>query len=133
MMCLLTQNRYASYTVSVRQYRILQSRFLQCMPHDKPPCDLLILRATNPRIRDFHPLEKLHLPKALFNQNYLYLWIFSIAFQQVRAAHAGRTHCIRAIAGEVVNRRSVLLINCVLNGQESASNPLLHIHANRCG
>lgn len=37
-----------------------------------------------------------------------------------------------AIAGEVVNRRSVLLINFVLNGQESASNPLLHIHAKRC-
>jgi hypothetical protein len=36
-----------------------------------------------------------------------------------------------AIAGEVVNRRSVLLINIVLNGQESASNPLLHIHAKR--
>ena len=38
-----------------------------------------------------------------------------------------------AIAGEVVNRRSVLLRNFVLNGQESASNPLLHIHAKRYG
>ena len=37
-----------------------------------------------------------------------------------------------AIAGDVVNRRSVLLKNFVLIGQESASNPLLHIHANRC-
>ncbi|WKZ76194.1 MAG: hypothetical protein QY303_04700 [Vicingaceae bacterium] len=36
-----------------------------------------------------------------------------------------------AIAGEVVNRRSVLLKNFVLNGQVSASNPLLHIHAKR--
>ena len=36
-----------------------------------------------------------------------------------------------AIAGEVVNRSSVLLINIVLNGQKSASNPLLHIHAKR--
>jgi len=36
-----------------------------------------------------------------------------------------------AIAGEVVNRRSVLLRNFVLNGKESASNPLLHIHASR--
>ena len=36
-----------------------------------------------------------------------------------------------AIAGEVVNRRSLLLKNFVLNGQVSASNPLLHIHANR--
>ncbi|EON78630.1 hypothetical protein ADIS_0875 [Lunatimonas lonarensis] len=36
-----------------------------------------------------------------------------------------------AIAGEVVNQRSVLLRNFVLNRQVSASNPLLHIHANR--
>ncbi len=36
-----------------------------------------------------------------------------------------------AIAGEVVNRRSVLLRNFVLNGQVSASNTLLHIHPNR--
>jgi hypothetical protein len=38
-----------------------------------------------------------------------------------------------AIAGEVVNRRSVLLRNFVLNGQVSATNPLLHIHAKRYG
>jgi len=36
-----------------------------------------------------------------------------------------------AIAGAVVNPRSVLLRNFVLKGQVSASNPLLHIHANR--
>lgn len=36
-----------------------------------------------------------------------------------------------AIAGEVVNRRFVHLKNLVLNGQKSAFNPLLHIHANR--
>jgi hypothetical protein len=36
-----------------------------------------------------------------------------------------------AIAGEVVIRRCVLLRNFVLNEQESTSNPLLHIHANR--
>ena len=38
-----------------------------------------------------------------------------------------------AIAGEVVNRKSVLPRNFVLNGQESASNPLLHIHATVIG
>ena len=37
-----------------------------------------------------------------------------------------------AIASEVVNRRSVHLINFVLNGKASASNPLLHIHTERC-
>ena len=35
------------------------------------------------------------------------------------------------IAGEESNRRSVLLRNFVLKGKVSASNPLLHIHANR--
>ena len=37
----------ASYTVPVRQYRILQSRFLQCLLHSKPPCGLLILPRFN--------------------------------------------------------------------------------------
>jgi hypothetical protein len=36
-----------------------------------------------------------------------------------------------SIASEVEYRRSVLLRNFVLNGQVSASNPLLHIHADR--
>lgn len=36
-----------------------------------------------------------------------------------------------AIAGEEVNRRSVLLSNIVLKGQENASIPPLQIHANR--
>jgi len=44
----------ASYTVSVRQYRILQSRFLQSIPHGKPPCDLLT-GFTNLPVRDFPP------------------------------------------------------------------------------
>ena len=41
-------DNYASYTVPVRQYRILQSRFLQCILHSKPPCDLLILPDPTP-------------------------------------------------------------------------------------
>jgi hypothetical protein len=32
---------YASYVLPVRQYRILQARFLQCLGYPKPPCDLL--------------------------------------------------------------------------------------------
>ena len=62
---LLTQNKYASYAVPVRQYRILQSRFLQCIPHGKPPCDLLMLRAQlvplsngNPAHKGFSPSGK---------------------------------------------------------------------------
>ena len=45
-----------------------------------------------------------------------------------RQGSTGGNSVYVAIAGEVVNRRSVLLRNFVLNGQESASNPLLHIH-----
>jgi len=47
-----------------------------------------------------------------------------------REAHACNSVYV-AIAGEMVNQRSVLLRNFLLNEQESASNPLLHIHANR--
>jgi len=46
----------ASYPVSVRQYRSLQSRLLQCMNYSIPPCGLLMLRIITPRIRDFHSL-----------------------------------------------------------------------------
>jgi hypothetical protein len=48
-----------------------------------------------------------------------------------RQGSTGGNSVYVAIAGEVVNRRSVLLRNFVLNGKESASNPLLHIHAKR--
>ncbi|WP_152527407.1 hypothetical protein [Indibacter alkaliphilus] len=37
-----------------------------------------------------------------------------------------------AIAGEVVNRRLVLLRNFMLKGQESASNLLMDVHAKLC-
>lgn len=52
---------------------------------------------------------------------------------KIRTKEEHRTHnsVYVAIAGDVVNRRSELLKNFVLNGQESASNPLLHIHAKR--
>ena len=53
--------------------------------------------------------------------------------EQKEAKNEARTanSVYMAIAGVVVNRRSVLLRNIVLNGQVSASNPLLHIHAKR--
>lgn len=48
-----------------------------------------------------------------------------------RQRSTGGNSVYAAVAGEVVNRRSVLLRNFVLNGQESAFNPRLHIHAKR--
>ena len=71
-MCLLTPYIYASYAVSVRQYRILQSRFLQCIPRGKPPCDLLMLRAQlvplsngNPAHKGFSPSGKKNHPRTI--------------------------------------------------------------------
>jgi len=55
-MCSLIHFYQPRYTVSVRQYRSLQSRFLQCLFHNKPPCDLLIGFANSP-MRDLHSLE----------------------------------------------------------------------------
>src|SRR5690606_6533161 len=46
--------------------------------------------------------------------------------------HRSNNSVYVAIAGEVVNRRSVHLKNIVLNGKVRASDPLLHIHAKRC-
>lgn len=52
---------YASYAVSVRQYRPLQSRFLQCLPRSRPPCGLLTVRGVTPARKglpvrtDVHP------------------------------------------------------------------------------
>jgi hypothetical protein len=61
MMCLLTPNNYASYAVPVRQYRILQSRFLQCMPHDKPPCGLLTFPGVTPACKGLSPIGRQRL------------------------------------------------------------------------
>ena len=47
----------ASYAVPVRQYRILQSRFLQTSPHGQRPCDLLT-GFTNSPVSDFHSGNK---------------------------------------------------------------------------
>ncbi len=45
----------ASYVLSVRQYRTLQSRFLQSMVHTKRPCDLLNFRDVTPAVKGLSP------------------------------------------------------------------------------
>ncbi len=52
MLCYLILTCHASYPVPVRQYRLLQSRFLQCMDHSKPPCGLLIVQVVTPVYRE---------------------------------------------------------------------------------
>src|SRR5690606_11501722 len=49
MLCYLIRPARPLYPVPVRLKRGLQSRFLQCVPHGKPPCDLVTLRDVTPR------------------------------------------------------------------------------------
>ena len=65
MMWLLTQDNYASYTVSVRQYRILQSRFLHCCRHQQPACDLLMLSRYIGTHKGLSPSVKIKSPKTV--------------------------------------------------------------------
>jgi hypothetical protein len=57
----------ASYTVSVRQFHPSQSRLLQCLPHDKPPCDLLHFGMLIPRWETFTLRAFLSLIKELYS------------------------------------------------------------------
>lgn len=61
----------------------------------------------------------------------LHLWAIHRNTDDSKTEALGGNSVYVAIAGEVVNQSSVLLRNFVLNGQVRASNPLLHIHANR--
>ncbi|MEI6436718.1 MAG: hypothetical protein WCP32_17985 [Bacteroidota bacterium] len=85
-------DNYASYAVSVRQYRILQSRFLQCILYSKPPCGLLILSGHTPTYKGLSPSGKSHTCIWL-SENDLYFWTFSTAYNKwaLHDAHAGRT------------------------------------------
>ena len=56
VMCLLTHPKEPLYTVPVRQYGPLQSRFLQCRDHSQPPC-VLLTDFDNSPARDLHPLD----------------------------------------------------------------------------
>lgn len=49
----------ASYTVPVCQYRILQSGFLQCLGHPKPPCRLLMLPSVTSAHKGLAPSGKI--------------------------------------------------------------------------
>ena len=69
-------NSYASYTVPVRQYRILQSRFLQCILHSKPPCDLLMLPVVTPAHKGFAPSGKI-TPTSIATDKFVFLSFFS--------------------------------------------------------
>ena len=48
----------ASYTVSVRQYRTLQSGFLHCCRCRQPACHLLMFRVVTPAHKGLSPFGK---------------------------------------------------------------------------
>ena len=62
----------ASYAVSVRQYRILPFGFLQCIPHGKQPCLLLILLSVTSAYKGFTPSGKITLAVCRLCKVYLY-------------------------------------------------------------
>jgi hypothetical protein len=55
MMSYLIRPVQPLYPVPIRWNRGLQSRFLQCKPHGKPLCDLLVLRDTTPAHKGLTP------------------------------------------------------------------------------
>ncbi|OFY43372.1 MAG: hypothetical protein A2X18_00005 [Bacteroidetes bacterium GWF2_40_14] len=71
----------ASYTLPVRQYRILQSRCLQCIPHGKPPCDLLMLQGATLAHKGLAPSGKIH-PILLYLKIKFVFLNFSMSFGQ---------------------------------------------------
>ena len=113
----------ASYTVSVRQYRILQSRFLQCILHSKPPCDLLRFRVVTPAHKGFTPSGKKITPISLRPKINLYFCDFYRALKWVWSAHAGHTHgfCVRR--GDVQTWSFVLLFKFSAGWQFCAPKP----------
>ena len=57
---------YASYVLSVRQYRLLPFDFLQCIPHGKPPCHVLNLRDVTLAVKGLAPSGKITPRKIVF-------------------------------------------------------------------
>ena len=82
----------ASYAVSVRQYRTLQSRFLQCSGRPEPPCDLLMLSALIVTHKGLSPSGKERTLVVLLMKLLFVFLNFSMSIQQVCAAHAGHTY-----------------------------------------
>ena len=77
MMCLLIPNLDASYAVPVRQYRILQSGFLQPPDRSGLPCHLLTVRGVTPARKGLAPSGKKQHLSLLINQRKL---LFSIIY-----------------------------------------------------
>ena len=92
------------HSFTIRQYRILPCRFLQCIPHGKPPCVVLILPISFRAYKGLAPSgKKTPAQSFVLTKNSCIFGFFSVTLQQVRSAHAGRTSnsppCQQALTG----------------------------------
>jgi hypothetical protein len=104
----------ASYAISVRPFRSLQSRFLHCMGHPKPACSLLI-GCTNLPIRDLHPLDNLSILLAQYTRAMLgthKAWI--LFFDEADTLFGKRTN-IRDAHDKYINQELVYLLQHIEN------------------
>ena len=83
----------ASYTVPVRQYRILQSGFLHCPPHGEPACHLLMVRSVTSAHKGLPPSGKTLVVCTLF-KIYLYFSILSRAYNKCALLLMQGTHTV---------------------------------------
>jgi len=120
----------ASYAVPVRQYRILQSRCLQCLSHDKPPCDLLTVAGHDSLRKGLTPSGKTHTNCFAIEKKICKFDFFKQLTTSVRCmTHAGHTQSVAAIRGLVVIQTFCSAQTSVLADSFVASNPLLLLHS----
>ena len=87
------------HSFTVRQYRILPFGFLQCIPHGKPPCVVLILPISFRAYKGLAPSgKKTPAQSFVLTKNSCIFRFFSVALQQVCSAHAGHTRYIKHLA-----------------------------------
>ena len=87
------------HSFTIRQYRILPCRFLQCIPHGKPPCVVLILPISFRAYKGLAPSgKKTPAQSFVLTKNSCIFKSFSVALQQVRSAHAGHTQAFGSMA-----------------------------------
>ena len=91
------------HSFTIRQYRILPCRFLQCIPHGKPPCVVLILPISFRAYKGLAPSgKKTPAQSFVLTKNSCIFGFFSVSLQQVRSAHAGHTQHLYASRGLVL-------------------------------
>ena len=123
------------HSFTIRQYRILPCRFLQCIPHGKPPCVVLILPISFRAYKGLAPSgKKTPAHSFVLTKNSCIFRFFSVALQQVRSAHAGHTRYIKHFSdsadfkgGTFNKHRNGLIGNCFEMPNVSYRRPLYAI------